>query len=121
MFTDETSQGDALQSSFSEMRDAGWNPDEDLLWGYFFIDVDPEKFGPLVTRLKQMGFAFVGISELTDDRDEPCGTHMLHVEKVETHGPVSLAKRNVEFAQLAVEFDVLAYDGWDAGKVPGIN
>jgi hypothetical protein len=31
MFTDEASQSEALQLSFSEMRNAGWNPDNDLL------------------------------------------------------------------------------------------
>ncbi len=49
MFTDEASQSEALQFSFSEIRKAGWNPDGDLLWGYFFIDNDPQKFDALDT------------------------------------------------------------------------
>jgi hypothetical protein len=64
-----------------------------------------------------MGFTFVAISELTGENEEPSGQHMLHVEKVETHGPASLAKRNVDFTDLALEFGVRGYDGWDVGKV----
>ncbi len=63
-----------------------------------------------------MGFSFVDISELDED-DQPSGEHMLHVEKVETHGPLSLAKRNVEFTDPALEYGVRAYDGWDVGLV----
>ena len=121
MFTDEASQSEALKSTFSEMRNAGWNPDDDLLWGYFFIDDDPQKFGPLRAHLEQMGFTVVGISELADENEEPSGEHMLHVEKVETHGPSSLAKRNVEFTDLALEFGIRDYDGWDVGKVPAVT
>ena len=117
MFTDEASQSEALQFSFSEIRKAGWNPDGDLLWGYFFIDNDPQKFDALRIRLEQMGFTFVDVSELEDDDRQPSGEHMLHVEKVETHGPLSLAKRNVEFTDLALEFGIRAYDGWDVGLV----
>ena len=117
MFTDELSQTEALQLSFSEIRNAGWNPDGDLLWGYFFIDNDPQKFNALRTHLERMGFTFVDISALVNEDDQPSGEHMLHVEKVEIHGPVSLAKRNVEFTDLALEFGIRAYDGWDVGLV----
>ena len=110
MLTDEASQSEALQFSFSEIRKAGWNPDGDLLWGYFFIDNDPQKFDALRIRLEQMGFSFVDISELDED-DQPSGEHMLHVEKVETHGPLSLAKRNVEFTDLALEYGVRMMGG----------
>jgi|KBSSwiStaDraftv2_1062776.scaffolds.fasta_scaffold1040796_2 hypothetical protein len=117
MFTDEASQTEALQLSFSEIRNAGWNPDDDLLWGYFFVDNDPRKFCALRMRLEQMGFAFVAISELVNEDDQPSGEHLLHVERVETHGPSSLAKRNVEFTDLALEFGIRSYDGWDVGRV----
>ena len=110
MLTDEASQSEALQFSFSEIRKAGWNPDGDLLWGYFFIDNDPQKFDALRIRLEQMGFSFVDISELDED-DQPSAEYMLHVEKVETHGPLSLAKRNVEFTDLALEYGVRMMGG----------
>jgi len=120
MYTDEASQSEALQFSFSEIRNAGWNPDGDLLWGYFFIDNDPKKFRTLRISLEQMGFTFVDISELEDENDQPSGEYRLHVERVETHGPASLAKRNVEFTDLALEFGVRAYDGWDVGLVASL-
>jgi len=33
MFTAEASQSEALKSTFSEMRNAGWNPDDDTVSG----------------------------------------------------------------------------------------
>jgi hypothetical protein len=117
MYTDEASQTEALQISFAEMRGAGWDPDADLLWGYFFVDRDLQKLGVLRVHLERIGFTFVEVFEIGDENDEPSGEHMLHVERVEIHGPASLARRNVELTDLAFEFHIRAYDGWDVGKI----
>jgi plasmid maintenance system antidote protein VapI len=42
---------------------------------------------------------------------------LLHVERIETHTPASLAARNEELNLLAHQFGV-EYDGMDAGPVP---
>jgi regulator of RNase E activity RraB len=117
MYTDEASQTEKLQISFAEMRNAGWDPDADLLWGYFFVDSDLQKLDSIRIHLEQIGFTVVDIFELADENDIPSGEHMLHVERVETHGLSSLAKRNVKFTDLALEFGIRSYDGWDVGKV----
>ena len=118
MYTDEASQIERLQFSFSEIRNADWNPDSDLLWGYFLLDTDVEKLEGLGQHLESLGYRFVDIFELEEEEgEEPSGEYMLHVEKVETHSPATLAKRNVELARLASESGVRAYDGWDVGKV----
>ena len=118
MYMDEASQIDKLQFSFGEIRDAGWNPDGDLLWGYFFVDTDVEKLERLRPHLESLGYRFVDIFELEEEEgEEPSGEYMLHVEKVETHSPVTLARRNVELARLASKSGVKAYDGWDVGQV----
>ena len=118
MHTDEASQIERLQFSFSEIRDAGWNPDEDLLWGCFFVDTDVEKLERLKPRLESLGYRFVDIFQLEEEEgEEPSGEYMLHIEKVETHSPATLAKRNIALARLASESGVVAYDGWDVGQV----
>jgi hypothetical protein len=114
MYIDEASQIEKLAIAFAEMRKAGWDTDGELLWGYLFIDSDPRKLDALRKHLERIGFAFVDVFELADQN---AGNHMLHVEKVETHGLSSLARRNVEFSNLALDFGVRDYDGWDAGKV----
>ena len=118
MYTDEASQIERLQFSFGEIRSAGWNPDGDLLWGFFFLDTDVEKLERLGQHLESLGYRFVDIFELeAEEGEEPSGEYMLHVEKVGTHSPATLAKRNVELARLASESGIMAYDGWDVGQV----
>ncbi|MBA2493793.1 MAG: hypothetical protein H0V31_03740, partial [Acidobacteria bacterium] len=43
--------------------------------------------------------------------------NLLHVDKVETHTPQSLAERNIEFSKLAEEYKIAVYDGWEFGEV----
>ena len=64
-----------------------------------------------------MGYQFVEIFEMDDAGNEASSRKTLHVEKIETHSPTTLAKRNVELSQLAAEFEVEDYDGWDVGQV----
>lgn len=104
-----------LEQMFSGMRhQAGWNPDADLLWGYFFFDSDRQRLTPLAVQLAQNGYRVVKTFE-SDDRT----TWVLHVERIETHSPRSLQARNLELAALADRFGVESYDGMDAGPVPG--
>jgi len=117
MYTDEASQMERLEFSFSEMQDAGWDTDGNLLWGYFFVDADVSKLKALGEHLVSLDYRFVDIGELENERREPSGKYMLHVERVEIHRPDSLAQRNVAFSQLASQWGVGAYDGWDAGQV----
>ena len=117
MFTDESSQIETLEISFHEMQDAGWDTDSDLLWGYFFVDNDGSKLRRLSEHLKSLDYRFVDIFELEDDDENPSGKYMLHVERVEIHQPDTLAQRNVAFSQLASQWGVSDYDGWDVGRV----
>jgi regulator of ribonuclease activity B len=117
MYTDEASQIETLEFSFREMRDAGWDTDSDLLWGYFFVDADVSKLERLSEHLKSLDYRFVDIGELQNESKEPSGRHILHVERVEIHRPDTLAKRNVALSHLASQWTVSAYDGWDAGQV----
>ena len=117
MYTDEVSQIERLEFSFGEMRDAGWDPDGGLLWGYFFVDADVSKLNVLGEHLESLDYRFVDIFDLENENKEPSGKYMLHVERVEIHRPDTLAKRNVALSQLASQYYVSAYDGWDAGQV----
>ena len=117
MYADEASQIERLEFSFGEMQDAGWDPDGDLLWGYFFVDADVSKLKVLGEHLESLGYRFVDIGELENESKGPSGKYMLHVEREEIHRPDTLAKRNVALSQLASKYNVSAYDGWDAGQV----
>lgn len=99
-----------LEEMFRQMRaQSGVNVDGPLLWGYFFMDRDMAKLQRLAAHVGPQGYRVVGIHEADD------GTHVLHVEKVETHTPQSLHERNAGFYELATRFGVETYDGMDVG------
>lgn len=118
MNTDEPFDSEWLQFTFDRITEIGWNPDGDLLWGYFFVDTGVEKLESLGQHLESVGYRFVDIFKLEKDEGEkPSGEYMLHVEKVEIHSQATLAKRNIELARLAAGSGIVAYDGWDVGQV----
>jgi hypothetical protein len=94
--------------------EAGWDTEHDLLWGYFFTDPEPGKLRPLAAKLQEDGYRFVDLYR-TDDKS----TYFLHVERVETHSPLSLDRRNQELNAVAEKYGVESYDGMDVGPVSG--
>jgi len=103
-----------LQSMFSDMRArAPWNVDGPLLWGYFFFDTRPSGLQQIASELAPLGYKRVSL-EMVKGQD----TFRLHVEKVETHTPETLNKRNGEFYALAEKYGVASYDGMDVGPGP---
>jgi hypothetical protein len=102
----------SLEQMFTNMKEAPWYVDGELLWGYFFTDPNPKKLESAAERLRSLGYRFGSIYP-TDDG----GTHFLHVEKIERHTPQSLHARNLELYALADEFGLESYDGMDVGPV----
>ena len=99
-------------------REDEWNTGEEMLYSYFFVDKSVDKLETLGLDLEKRGFDFIDIFELGDDEtSEPTGEFLLHIDKIETHTPESLAERNVEFQQLADEYEIDSYDGWEFGEV----
>ncbi len=121
MFTDTESQLEGIEEIFTTAREEdGWNLDEPMLYSYYFVDADAEKLEKLGEHLEEQGYDFIDIFELGDEEtEEPTGEYLLHIDKIETHTPQSLAERNVEFARLASEYEVATYDGWEFGLVDG--
>jgi len=66
MYTYGDSQIEALEFSFQQMHDAGWDTDGDLLWGYFFVDRDVQT-KRLSEHLKSLDYRYVDIFELEDE------------------------------------------------------
>ena len=119
MYTDEGSQIETLEQAFHKMLDAGWDTNGYLLWGYFFVDADLSKLRLLRKRLEPFGYRFVRVFKLEAEGKRLPGEYMLHLERVESHRPETLATRNVELSQFASECGVRDYDGWDTGPVKG--
>ncbi len=120
-FTDTESQIEGIQKIFDDAkREDNWDLSEPMLYSFYFVDDNPDKLEKLGERLEADGYDFIGTFELGDEEtDESTGEYLLHVDKVETFTPESLAKLNVEFAKLAGEFEVETYDGWEFGELGG--
>lgn len=93
-----------------------WNMDGEMLWGYFFVDREPERLKRLQQQLETTGYRFVDLHEVEKEGSKT-GDFMLHVERVETHDVDSLDTRNGELDALAAEYGVREYDGMDVGPV----
>ena len=103
-----------IEQMFADIREqTDWNIDGDMLWGYFFTNRDTEPLQAAASKLEQLGYTVVGIRE-----DEDGTFYWLHVERIETHSPQPLDRRNQELYALAAEFQLDSYDGMDVGPVP---
>jgi hypothetical protein len=102
-----------LETMFNNMRSqTAWNVEGDLLWGYFFFDPSPAKLKVLAQVLEKTGYKFANLYP-SDDKT----THVLHMEKIETHSPQSLFTRNEELQRVALAHTVASYDGMDVGPL----
>jgi Regulator of ribonuclease activity B len=118
-FTDTESQIAGIEELFAEAkREDDWDLGGEMLYSYYFVDKDVDKLETFGNLLEEKGYDFMDIFELGDeDTNESTGEFLLHIDKEEKHTPQSLAERNVEFAKLADEHGLLAYDGWEFGEV----
>ncbi len=111
-------QLEQLVEMFDNIKENGqWDMSRDMLWGYFFTDHNPEKLEHAKVLLANKGYKSVEIFISKKDAPEEQDLFWLHVEKIETHSPQSLDKRNDELYLFAHELGLLSYDGMDVGPV----
>jgi regulator of RNase E activity RraB len=118
-FKDVDSQLEGIREIFETARtEDGWNPEEEMLYSFYFIDKDVDKLEKLGLALESQGYDFLDIFEVGDEETgESTGEYLLHIDKVEVHTPETLAARNVEFQELADKNEIASYDGWEFGEV----
>ncbi|MGI9055809.1 MAG: ribonuclease E inhibitor RraB, partial [Pyrinomonadaceae bacterium] len=98
----------------------GWDVAGEMLYSFYFVDESVEKLEKLGEHLAEKGYDYIDIFELGDDETgESTGEYLLHIDKVESHTPESLAERNVEFQKIANEYEIESYDGWEFGEIGG--
>jgi hypothetical protein len=106
-----------LQSMFDSMRrDAPWDIEGPLLWGYYFTNDTPEPLRKAAAELASLGYRFVEVYEKTEAVES--ARWWLHVEKIEVHTVESLNERNQELYALAAKMGLRSYDGMDVGPAP---
>ena len=115
---------EALETMFNDIRrDAPWNIDGAMLWGYFFKDDSEAKLRALVPALEAHGYRFVDVFINEGNADQTASSFFLHVEKTEIHSVQSLHARNQQLSAFAEQHHIGSYDGMDVGPavttVPG--
>lgn len=105
----------AETEEFIEMlKTRGLDMSEEYLWGYFFLDNSEDDLAALKDYLVQNeGYALVSLRVFDESADSP---YILHVEKVEVHDANSLHQRNEHLYDLADEYHIDLYDGYDVGN-----
>lgn len=101
---------DRLHSTFHKMTAEGWDMAGPLKWGFFFVDIDPDKLRQLFGELEDHGYHIEELHQ-TDDQD-----WVLQVSKTEVLAAEKLHRRNLAFNELAAACGVALYDGWDVGQ-----
>ena len=93
-----------------------WNVDGPLVWGYFFTDESEDHLIRIVPLLQAQGYRFVDL--FASDPAEGVEEHFfLHVEKTETHSPLTLHERNQQLYAFAKLHRLRSYDGMDVGPI----
>lgn len=120
-FKDTESQLEGIREIYEIARtEDGWDVAGEMLYSFYFVDESVEKLEKLGEYLAGKGYDYIDIFELGDDETgESTGEYLLHIDKVESHTPESLAERNVEFQKLADEHEIESFDGWEFGEVGG--
>ena len=97
-----------IEQLFEKMRNAGWNMEQELAWGYFFKHDEIEPLQKIADELEQQGYEIVDINQSYPDE-----MYWLQMEKIEQHSIQSLDKRNKKFYRLAEKRHIHSYDGMD--------
>ncbi len=101
-----------ISQLFEKMRNAGWNMEQPLAWGYFFKHESRAELEKLAEQLGREAYEIVDINQSFPDE-----MWWLQIEKIEQHSIDSLDQRNQYFYQLAEQHHIQAYDGMDVSPV----
>ena len=103
---------DNLNKAFIQMKnEAGWDTEDKLYWGFYFLDHDLKKLEKFADKLKNDSFQIVEIRNTGDN------LYLLHAEQYAIHSAESLFDQCHALANLAIENDIEIFDGWDAGSM----
>jgi tetratricopeptide (TPR) repeat protein len=108
--TENTNDMKLINSIFDKVEVQGVDTKQNLLYGYFFFDKDKPKLEKLKNELTKQFYKFVEL----DKKDN--GEFMLQVEKVEQHTRQTLYDREQKLRQLAANYSVSSFDGFDVGN-----
>ena len=100
-----------LQDIFLQMAIDGFDTNNSLKWGFYFVHSNKVQLVELYAELIDHNYV---MEELRLDEEKDW---WLHVSKIDTLTPEKLHKRNLAFNELASGCGVELYDGWDVERL----
>lgn len=102
-----------LQVAFDRMKsEAGWDTNDKLYWGYYFLDHDLKKLEAFGGKLEKEGYQIVEVRKV-----EESSLFILHAEENIVHSPESLFEQCHKLTKLAQKNKIEVFDGWDVEKI----
>ena len=106
-----------LQTAFGRMRkEAGWDTNDKLYWGYYFLDHDLKKLEVFGRTLEKEGYQIVEVRRI-EEKD----LFLLHAEEQVVHSPETLFKQCHSLTELASNNKIEVFDGWDVEQIQMSN
>ena len=96
---------------FDKMSRDGFPIDDELKWGFYFVDRIKDNLNKLYDELRSYDYSLMALKKMEN------GEYQLYVSKIEKLSPDKLHRRNIAFNELADYCNVSSYDGWDVEKV----
>ena len=103
---------DDVEALFQKMQKAGWDMQQQHVWGYFFKDPSQKKLIKFSNKLTKLGYSINDINQSYPDNN-----YWLHIELIQQHSIDSLHQLNQFFYQLAIENNIKSYDGMDISPI----
>jgi Regulator of ribonuclease activity B len=100
-----------LEKIFQKMENDGFEIEKPLKWGFYFFDENKEKLEKIYLELKNHDYKLEKYIKMDDN------LWRLFVTKVEILQFQKLHRRNIAFNDLAKNFNIKLYDGWDVEKI----
>jgi len=100
-----------LIETFKKMNADGFDTENYLKWGFYFLDGNKENLLNLFGELSPQKYSLQDLSKMDDD------LWQLHITKVDILTLEALHNRNLFFNQLAIQHNIQLYDGWDVERM----
>lgn len=104
---------DRMQEMFVKTKkEAGWDMNEKMYWGYYFLDQDVNNLKRFSDKLKELNLHVVEMRK-TDRND----LFLVRAEEHAVHTAKSLFDQCNRLAELSINNNIEVFDGWDVEKV----
>ena len=117
MEEDEIIQFQDIKEFFENMLENNIPVTGQMLWGFYFTDVNAVLLETVAKELQKEGFLVYGIYMEEDEDGEELDYFCLRIEKEATFTPESLLEQSNYFYMIEQKYELQSYDGFDVNHI----